>query len=87
MKTSQIVAITAGTFLAAGVGYALYFDHKRQTDPAFRKQLSKDAKRKKKADKKQQQAEKKEVQDAINTVVREARQPGKLPSDPQSMEK
>ncbi|CAO1623875.1 unnamed protein product [Sympodiomycopsis kandeliae] len=86
MKTSQILTITAGTVLAAGVGYAIYFDHKRQTDPAFRKQLKKDKQKTKKADKKQEQAQKKQVEDAIVQAVLQVRQPGVLPSNPQHME-
>lgn len=87
MKTSQILTITAGTVLAAGVGYALYFDHKRQTDPSFRKQLKKDSKKTKKQSKKQEQAQQKQVQEAVESAVRELRKPGALPSHPQEQEK
>lgn len=40
MKTSHIVAATVGTVAVAAVGYALYFDSKRRSDPEFRRKLS-----------------------------------------------
>lgn len=87
MKTSQIFSITAGTLLAAGVGYALYFDRKRQSDPAFRKQLKRDAKKSRKLEKRQADAHKRDVESTIKEIVAEARQPGVLPTSPQEMEK
>lgn len=87
MKTSQILTITAGTLLAAGVGYAVYFDYKRQNDPSFRKKLKKDSKKTSKAAKKQQQMDKKRIQEAITEVVKSVQQPGALPTDPEAREK
>jgi len=40
MKTSTIVAATVGTLAVATIGYAIYFDQKRRSDPEFRRKLS-----------------------------------------------
>lgn len=87
MKTSQVLTITAGTLLAAGVGYAVYFDHKRRHDPKFRKQLKKDSKRTSKAAKRQKQVEQKRIEEAVEAVVKELQQPGTFPTGPQDREK
>lgn len=41
MKSSTIALITTGVFVTAGLGYIVYFDAKRRSNPTFRKQLSK----------------------------------------------
>lgn len=87
MKTSQILTIGAGTLVAAGVGYAIWFDHKRMNDAAFRKKLNKDKKRTTKAAKKEDAKRQKEDDEAIDAVVKEVQKPGVLPSGPQEMEK
>lgn len=40
MKSSTIALITTGVIATAGIGYLVYFDSKRRSDPSFRKQLS-----------------------------------------------
>lgn len=40
MKTTTIVAATVGMLAVATVGYAVYFDSKRQSDPEFKRKLS-----------------------------------------------
>ncbi|KAF9131804.1 hypothetical protein BGX30_012935 [Mortierella sp. GBA39] len=45
MKTTTIVAATVGMLAVATVGYAVYFDSKRQSDPEFKRKLKKDRKR------------------------------------------
>lgn len=49
VRTSTILTATGVTLLTAGVGYAVYFDYKRRSDPQFRKALRKDHKRTHKA--------------------------------------
>jgi hypothetical protein len=41
LEKKQVALIAAGVAVTAGVGYLVYFDHKRRNDPSFRKQLSK----------------------------------------------
>jgi import receptor subunit TOM20 len=41
MKNSDIALISAGVAITATVGYMIYWDSKRRSDPEFRKQLSK----------------------------------------------
>ncbi|KAF9428000.1 hypothetical protein BGZ94_003637 [Podila epigama] len=55
MKTSHIVAATVGTIAIATVGYAIYFDSKRRSDPDFRRQLKKERKRAQKQQKEEAQ--------------------------------
>ncbi|KAG0033996.1 hypothetical protein BGZ81_006508 [Podila clonocystis] len=55
MKTSHIVAATVGTVAVAAVGYALYFDSKRRSDPEFRRKLKKERKRAQKQQKEEDQ--------------------------------
>ena len=40
MKPKTLALATAGAVVAASVGYAVYFDHKRRNDPTLRKQMS-----------------------------------------------
>lgn len=41
MKTTTIVAAaTVGVIAVATIGYAVYFDSKRQSDPEFKRKLS-----------------------------------------------
>ena len=39
-QTTTLVAVAGVTLLASVAAYAAYFDYKRRTDAAFRKQLS-----------------------------------------------
>jgi import receptor subunit TOM20 len=87
MRASQIATITAASLLTAGIGYAVYFDYKRQNDPQFRKQLKKESKKTSKAQKRDTEAYKKKVQQAVEEVLREVNAPGALPTDPALREK
>lgn len=44
MKNSTIALVATGVIATAGIGYLVYFDSKRRSDPDFRKQLSKKGK-------------------------------------------
>ncbi len=61
----QIALITAGAAVTGFIGYAFYFDYQRRHNPAFRKNLKKQA-RKIKAEAEAKEA----VQKANNTAVR-----------------
>ncbi|KAJ1032703.1 hypothetical protein NDA16_000725 [Ustilago loliicola] len=80
MKTSQIILTSLSVLGVAGIGYALYFDHKRQTDPAFRKSLRKESKKSSKADKKEAAKRAQQEDGFIQDLLQEVRAPGTFPS-------
>ncbi|RKP24728.1 MAS20 protein import receptor-domain-containing protein, partial [Syncephalis pseudoplumigaleata] len=45
MKTGEKAALAVGVLALLGVGYAIYFDHKRRSDPKFRRKLKRQRKR------------------------------------------
>ncbi|KAF7724736.1 hypothetical protein EC973_000764 [Apophysomyces ossiformis] len=45
MKPQTIALLSAGVVLTAGVGYLIYFDHKRRNDPNLRKKLRRERKK------------------------------------------
>ncbi|KAI9499217.1 hypothetical protein BDB00DRAFT_880921 [Zychaea mexicana] len=49
MKPKTFALATAGAVVAATLGYAVYFDHKRRNDPEVRKQMKRERKKVKKA--------------------------------------
>ena len=56
--------------------YAVYFDHKRRTDPEFRKQLKRESKRLARAAKEEAEAHKDRQRDALKAAVMEAQEDG-----------
>lgn len=65
--------------------YALYFDHKRQTDPEFRKALRRESRREARAAKEEAEAQGMQQRQAINAVVQAAREEG-FPTDVEDKE-
>ncbi|ORX53204.1 MAS20-domain-containing protein [Hesseltinella vesiculosa] len=86
LQSKQIAYITAGVALTAGLGYLIYFDHKRRHDPQYRKQLKKERKKQAKKEKVQKEVDDNNVKDLIDTVVEAANQV-KFPTDPEAKEK
>jgi import receptor subunit TOM20 len=41
MQPKTVAMITAGVAVTAGIGYMIYFDHKRRNDPELKRKLSK----------------------------------------------
>lgn len=80
MKTSQIVLASLSVLGAAGVGYAIWFDHRRRTDPAFRKSLRKESKKSSKADKKAAAQRAQQEEGFIAELLQEVRAPGAFPA-------
>ncbi|SPO22474.1 related to mitochondrial import receptor subunit TOM20 [Ustilago trichophora] len=80
MKTSQIVLTSLSVLGVAGVGYAIYFDHRRRTDPAFRKSLRKESKKSTKADKKAAAQRAQQEDGFIQELLAEVRAPGTFPA-------
>ncbi|KAI9728575.1 MAG: hypothetical protein M1834_007603 [Cirrosporium novae-zelandiae] len=80
MKTSTVAAVSIGTAVTALVAYAVYFDHKRRTDPNFRKALQRESKRHAKAARKEAEAQNASFIQNIKDVVRDAKEEG-FPTD------
>jgi len=85
LKPSTIVAITAGTIVTGLLAYAIYFDHRRRTDPNFRKELKRESKRQARAAKEEAEAQGKEQKQAIRDAVARANEEG-FPKDPEEVE-
>jgi len=85
VQTSTIVAATVGTITTGFLAYALYFDHKRRTDPNFRKQLKKESKRQARAAKEEAEAHTIRQREVIRTAVQEAKEEG-FPTDVEEKE-
>lgn len=85
IQISTVVAITVGTFVTGAVAYAVYFDHKRRTDPGFRKALRKEAKQQARAAKEEAEAEGKRQKQAVKNLVERANQEG-FPEDNEEKE-
>lgn len=60
--------------------YAVYFDHKRRSDPEFRKALKRESRREARAAKEEAEAQGVQQRQAIEDAVREAREEG-FPTD------
>ncbi|KAF7122669.1 hypothetical protein CNMCM5793_000779 [Aspergillus hiratsukae] len=80
MKTSTLVAATAGTILTGLLAYAVYFDHKRQTDPEFRRSLKRNNRRLARAVKEEAEAQGAMQREAIKKAVQQAKDEG-FPTD------
>jgi len=76
MRTSVLVAASAGTVITGLLAYAVYFDHKRQTDPEFRKSLKRNNRKLAKAVKEEQEAHGAAQRDAIKQAVQRAKEEG-----------
>lgn len=73
------VFITDASFSPC-IAYAVYFDHKRQTDPEFRKSLKRNNRKLAKAVKEEQEAHGAAQRDAIKQAVQRAKEEG-FPTD------
>lgn len=85
-RASTITAISVGAVVTGVVGYALYFDHRRRTDPDFRKALKRESRKQEKAAKLEAQAESSRQRRAIREAVEKVSQED-LPTDPEEVEK
>ncbi|OGM49298.1 import receptor subunit tom-20 [Aspergillus bombycis] len=80
MRTSALVAASAGTVLTGLLAYAIYFDHKRQTDPEFRKSLKRNNRRLARAVKEEAEAQGAQERESIKKSVQQAQDEG-FPTD------
>ena len=67
------------------IAYAVYFDHKRRSDPEFRKALKKESRREARAAKEEAEAQGVQQKQAIENAVSEAREEG-FPTDVEDKE-
>ncbi|PSS16591.1 hypothetical protein M430DRAFT_140760 [Amorphotheca resinae ATCC 22711] len=85
VSTSTIVAATVGTVATGFIAYAFYFDHKRRTDPAFRKQIRKESKRQARLAREEAEQERLHTRAAIKSAVKDAQAEG-FPTDVEEKE-
>jgi mitochondrial import receptor subunit TOM20 len=85
LKPTTIALIVSGVLATSLVGYAIYFDHRRQTDPEFRKRLKRESKKQARAAKEEAEAAGAEQRKAIREAVDKVNEQG-LPKDPEEVE-
>lgn len=72
----QALKVTSEVLLTMITAYAIYFDHKRRTDPNFRKQLKRESKRQARAAKEEAEAHTVRQRQVIRNAVEEAKEEG-----------
>jgi len=82
---TTIALASAGLLATGALAYAFYFDHRRRTDTAFRKQLKKQHKKVSKASEQEAKASERSQKEKIRQVVEEANEEG-FPRDPEETE-
>jgi len=85
ISTSTIAAVTAGVLATGALAYAFYFDHRRRSDPEFRKYLKKQHKKIQKVTEETAKAAERSQKERIRQVVAEANEEG-FPMDPEGTE-
>lgn len=85
LKSSTVAAITAGTVVTGLLAYAIYFDHRRRTDPEFRRALKRESKKQARAAKEEAEAQGAQQKRQIKDAVEKANEDG-FPKDPEEVE-
>ncbi|KAK2731257.1 hypothetical protein FQN55_004889 [Onygenales sp. PD_40] len=85
MRTTTLIAASAGTVITGFLAYAIYFDYKRHADPDFRRNLKRDNRRLARAVREESEAEGQKQMAAIKQAVAEAKAEG-FPVDPEDKE-
>ncbi|KAK0512304.1 hypothetical protein JMJ35_005432 [Cladonia borealis] len=85
IRTSTILIASTGAIIAGCLGYAVYFDHKRRTDPEFRKALKRESRREARVAKEQAEVEGEQQKRAIKAAVNKAKEEG-FPTDVEERE-
>ncbi|EEQ89523.1 hypothetical protein RJZ56_006569 [Blastomyces dermatitidis] len=86
MKTTTIVAASAGTIVTGLLAYAIYFDYKRHSDAEFRRNLKRDNRRLARAVREESAAQGARQIAEIKQAVAEAKAEG-FPTDPDDKER
>ncbi|MCJ1470592.1 hypothetical protein MMC07_009238 [Pseudocyphellaria aurata] len=85
IRTSTLVLASAGALFSGFLAYAVYFDHKRRSDPEFRKALKRESRREARALKEEAEAQGIQQKQAIKAAVQAAREEG-FPTDVEDKE-
>ncbi|KAF2492001.1 protein import receptor MAS20 [Lophium mytilinum] len=85
LKSSTIVAVSAGAVVTGLLAYAVYFDHRRRTDPDFRKALKRESKKQAKAAKEEAQLQSVQQKKLVRQAVDAANEEG-FPTDAEEVE-
>lgn len=85
VSTSVIVTASVTATVGGLLAYAVYFDHRRRTDPNFRKELKRESKRQARAAREEAEADKTRQKAAIKEAVKAAQAEG-FPQDIESKE-
>jgi mitochondrial import receptor subunit TOM20 len=83
LTSSTIIAGTAATAATCLLAYAVYFDHRRRSDPEFRKSLKREARRTAKAAKQEAEAGREAEMARVRRVVNDT---DDLPTNPDEIE-
>ncbi|KAI8141852.1 protein import receptor MAS20, partial [Fennellomyces sp. T-0311] len=86
MKTQTVALWTAGAVAALGLGYIVYFDYQRRSDPNFRKKLKQARKKAAKNAKQKQEVGQAEKIKLIESVILETAKET-FPTSPEEREK
>jgi import receptor subunit TOM20 len=85
VRAPAVIAASVGVVAASCIAYALYFDHRRRTDPDFRRSLKREAKKIQKAQKAQAEASAagrvKDIRKAVEEIANEP-----VPTSPEEIE-
>ncbi|KAL8869624.1 MAG: hypothetical protein Q9174_004134 [Haloplaca sp. 1 TL-2023] len=76
IRPATIALATVGTLATGLLGYAVYFDHRRRTDPEFRKALKRESRKTEKLVKEEAEAEGIQQKQTIRKLVTKAQNEG-----------
>jgi mitochondrial import receptor subunit TOM20 len=85
LRPSTIVAATAGVLATGVLAYAVYFDHRRRSDPEYRRALKRENKRLAKAAKEEEHAKQTEDIKKVKELLDKANAEG-YPTAPEEVE-
>ncbi|KAK3721090.1 mitochondrial import receptor subunit tom20 [Vermiconidia calcicola] len=85
ISLTTIALTTTGILLSASLAYAVYFDHRRRSDPSFRKNLKKQHKKISKLDEQSAKAAEQSQKERIKRAVEDANEEG-FPKDAEETE-
>lgn len=85
MRPYSLVSLCTFANALFYIAYAVYFDHKRRSDPEFRKALKRESRREARAAKEEAEAQGVQQKQAIENAVSEAREDG-FPTDVEDKE-
>lgn len=85
-RATTMTAIGVGAVVTGFLGYVIYFDHRRRTDPQFRKALKRESRKQERAAKQEAEAANSRQRRAIREAVDKVNEED-LPTDPEEVEK